>query len=440
MLLWLGKQFHVFFSQNNDDTDFRAINSSIVLHRWADRELHLSDSLENTNPILRWCLSADSPEKTQKEVLRLFADYRERKLLDEEAQCAEALLHHVLGNPSKAKDSLPSGDNSSYTKLCAAIIYKKDLLPLIEESAYELRNRELHWWEIRALEQSFNKENAPEAITNSLFSNEKSQQIRAFNTWASIPYWLTLLLGLPLIRQFLKKESILPRDGYAFTIRYWPVLLVISVYFIGDFLNSKIANFVSYRADQTLGEDIGVITFDLIFRLFNAILLLAVFLPALKLIKPIFGLQRNIAWKLILGALSLDFIASLLISEITSALGPIDYPSFLSTTEDGWKGLALSLFASVLLAPLAEEIVFRGFLFRSMRNWAPFLLSGMISGIIFSVVHYYDLSGSLTLISFALISSWLYQRTGNILNCIIFHALVNLIIIAPSWLLYHYGY
>ena len=135
-----------------------------------------------------------------------------------------------------------------------------------------------------------------------------------------------------------------------------------------------------------------------------------------------------------------SFIFSTIIGEIAQRLGPIDYPSFISTTEDGWKGLAIALMSGLILAPISEEIVYRGFLFRTMRNWTPFLVSSIISGLIFSVVHNYDLSGSFTMISFAMIAAWLYQNTGNLLNCIIFHALANLIIIAPNWLLYHYRF
>jgi membrane protease YdiL (CAAX protease family) len=84
--------------------------------------------------------------------------------------------------------------------------------------------------------------------------------------------------------------------------------------------------------------------------------------------------------------------------------------------------------ATVVVAPVAEELLFRGFLHRS---WAPSWLgvSGTIilTSALWAALHQqYDPIGILCIFLMGLMLGWLRQRSGSTALTIVLHALNNL--------------
>jgi len=90
------------------------------------------------------------------------------------------------------------------------------------------------------------------------------------------------------------------------------------------------------------------------------------------------------------------------------------------------KGLPtlLLLVQTVIFGPIAEELLFRGFLFKALRNKYPFAVSAGISSLIFSLLHL-EPGHILPLFVIGMALSYLYERTQNITSPIIFHTLFN---------------
>jgi hypothetical protein len=91
---------------------------------------------------------------------------------------------------------------------------------------------------------------------------------------------------------------------------------------------------------------------------------------------------------------------------------------------------ALLFPAVVLLAPIAEELLFRGALLRSLqRHWSPGM-AVFVSALIFAVIHlvdpdtYYYVPAFLLL---GLVSGWRAVVTGNLTQSIFLHAGFNLV-------------
>ncbi|MDN5325971.1 MAG: protease family protein [Moorella sp. (in: firmicutes)] len=94
----------------------------------------------------------------------------------------------------------------------------------------------------------------------------------------------------------------------------------------------------------------------------------------------------------------------------------------------GPADLIIPLFLGTVLAPLTEELYFRGFLFPALKDRYG-LQAGLVgSGVIFALLHL-DLWRFLPLALGGIGLAYLYERTGNILASIIAHATWNTVMI-----------
>lgn len=86
---------------------------------------------------------------------------------------------------------------------------------------------------------------------------------------------------------------------------------------------------------------------------------------------------------------------------------------------------------TVLLAPVVEELVFRGGLFRFLHGRLPYAVALLLPALVFASLHvnFKTLEGLITLApltAFAVIFSLAYERTGRIAVVMIAHGLFNL--------------
>ncbi|MHB8491888.1 MAG: CPBP family intramembrane glutamic endopeptidase [Solirubrobacteraceae bacterium] len=96
---------------------------------------------------------------------------------------------------------------------------------------------------------------------------------------------------------------------------------------------------------------------------------------------------------------------------------------------EGTALLILSAGLTCILAPVAEEILFRGYIFGALSNWRGPWPAALITGLLFGAVH----AGSapvLDLVPLAVLGVFLcllYRATGSLYPCIGVHALNNAI-------------
>jgi membrane protease YdiL (CAAX protease family) len=88
--------------------------------------------------------------------------------------------------------------------------------------------------------------------------------------------------------------------------------------------------------------------------------------------------------------------------------------------------LVVGALVVIVVAPACEEIFFRGFLFRVLRQRMGFWLAAAVDGVIFGAVHLSPaIIPILAVLGIAL--CWVYERTGSVFPCIAIHALNNTI-------------
>jgi membrane protease YdiL (CAAX protease family) len=137
-------------------------------------------------------------------------------------------------------------------------------------------------------------------------------------------------------------------------------------------------------------------------------------------------------------ALGVGVLINVILQEITgrSVTTPEQVPSHL-----GPFGVVATILYGIVIAPIHEELFFRGILFRSIRDRQGFAAAAWGSGLAFGLVHYIPAPfvDSLLLMSvmvftgFAL--AFLYERRGNIVAPIFAHATFNTIGLLAIFLL-----
>jgi membrane protease YdiL (CAAX protease family) len=103
----------------------------------------------------------------------------------------------------------------------------------------------------------------------------------------------------------------------------------------------------------------------------------------------------------------------------------------------GWWGKAQVLFLGSVVAPIVEEIMFRGVLYRHMREatqrWAfllSFVVSALVVSFVFAVIHPQGFVAVPALMSLALGFTILREWRGSLISCMIAHGMNNALVMS----------
>ena len=99
-------------------------------------------------------------------------------------------------------------------------------------------------------------------------------------------------------------------------------------------------------------------------------------------------------------------------------------PDMLKNFSPGWPGLALALFLGAVVAPIAEETFFRGFLFAALRKDYPSWAAAGCTALIFAAGHMVP-GAIFPLYVLGFLLAWLRERTGSLWPSIAMHMLNN---------------
>ncbi len=94
--------------------------------------------------------------------------------------------------------------------------------------------------------------------------------------------------------------------------------------------------------------------------------------------------------------------------------------------------LPIVMIVSSILGPILEEIVFRKIIFGSLYNRFSFLLSALISSMLFAVAHM-DWSHIILYTAMGITFSYLYWRTKRIIVPIISHVMMNTFVVLVQY-------
>ncbi|MFZ2052005.1 MAG: type II CAAX endopeptidase family protein [Solirubrobacteraceae bacterium] len=141
-----------------------------------------------------------------------------------------------------------------------------------------------------------------------------------------------------------------------------------------------------------------------------------------------FGL-RGTPWRRAAGLVALAFVAFIVLAAIWSTLIHSETDKVLEKL-GAKEGVALLIGSAALtcvIAPICEELLFRGFIFTSLRNWKGPWVGAVLTALIFGGVHATSAPAEdlLPLAGLGFLLCLLYRATGSLYPCIALHALNN---------------
>jgi membrane protease YdiL (CAAX protease family) len=143
-----------------------------------------------------------------------------------------------------------------------------------------------------------------------------------------------------------------------------------------------------------------------------------------------FGLRPpGVGWRAATGMLVLLLVAFLVLSVVWAAVFHPENENLLDKlgANEATSLLLLSAGLTCVVAPICEELLFRGFIFTALRSWCKALPAAAITGALFGLVHFGS-APALDLVPLAGLGfglCLLYHYTGSLYPCIVAHSLNN---------------
>ena len=129
-----------------------------------------------------------------------------------------------------------------------------------------------------------------------------------------------------------------------------------------------------------------------------------------------------IVWLAMLGITALSYALGLRGDDVGSEGGGVIEKAFKAGPRGAW-----SIFlTTVVLAPIIEETVFRGFLLPSLTKYMPTWNALAVTTVVFALVHDHNTGDTLQLLCVGAVAGSVYCRTRNLAASVLVHASFNL--------------
>ena len=387
-----------------------------------DRDLRLADAMAADPRWLRWLAGVEDPGVARQNALKVFENLAAENAITPAGLEAFAVVKSVQeGVPLyKVLKELTGGR------------LRADFAEISER----LANHQGTWWHARLIE-TWEKTRPPAASWRQAFETD-SLQLRNRALVARSSVWLIGLAGLGFIPRTLRelKRGLSARlRGYGGA---WPIQLGLLV-----FLMATLA-WIGFTTTLGLGihglpdlhPALGIIL-DSAARLLPPLIAIGLLFRRPSHAGRVLGFGKPFAAQTILGLFALLMIGELILRRSIGSEGSSQPGGGLSIGEAGLWGLAFAITSACVLAPLAEETLYRGVLFRSLWNRLGVIPSAFMSSAVFALFHFYDGYGLASVGIFGFSCALLYAATGSLGASIVLHMLYNSAIKIPNWLIYH---
>jgi len=373
----------------------------ITLNR-LDRNLRLAEGMAEDPSLLRWLAHAQSPEVAIADGIRSLEQLLHGKALGPRGLQAYVVL-------LATRDGHPIGG----------------YLSQIETPSSD--SLDSSWWGIKIASENFTF--PPTSITQAV-------RTRAILTGSII--WALGIFGLAFVPTALRCLRSAFRNktrGYA---SGWNPSLGLTVFLLATLALIGFSGVIEVGIAQMPGiSPVVAILLDTFTRVLPTLIALGLLFRKFSHIPRATGLNGHIHPPVLIGIFSMLVVIDQLLRWALGSFISKDPTGGLSYGDSGIFGLVFLIVSACLIAPLAEEILYRGVLYRSLANRAGVLAAAVISSLVFASLHFYDVYGLASVATFGFVCALLYQATGSLSNVVVLHMLYNATILLPQWTIYH---
>lgn len=408
-------------------------SEGLVLHAW-DRTLRVNDALKDAPDWQKWMLNYDATDDSIGSAAESLALLEKYELLENEGEFALAITERQLGEKANV-ENLRAWQRRAY-------MHQPLNAKQWERWQRDLDDGKVTWWDLE-LVKSY-----AEATKDQRFLDEvERENQRTIYTMhaAACAYafvWLLVLIGLAFVPHAWKQLRSLGRqrreDRCVSYPLHWSIKVIFVLFFATELFADQVMEYLGFLYyiidDEYWPNVIG----DTLWRMIPAILMMFILFRNPKWLIDRFGLNQKPRWAIILAVFGVLSILDPALYALIGFTSDTDPTMGLDPMENGWRGLGYGLLSACIMAPVMEELIFRGFLMNPMlRKWG-FWIAALVTTLLFAISHYYDLYGTISVGLFGFSAAAIYYLTRSLTNTIILHVIYNFTITVPMWLLFHH--
>ncbi|MEO5716610.1 MAG: CPBP family intramembrane glutamic endopeptidase [Luteolibacter sp.] len=387
-----------------------------------DRDLRLADVMTEDPVWLRSLAGVETPVVARREALEVFQKLAAEKSISPRGSEAFAIV-------KAEQERLPVLETLEN-------VLGGNMISDFAESSNNLATHRGTWWHAKMIE-AWEKNAQPGRHWRQVYG-EDCLQLKTRTVFVRSAVWLLGAVGLfflPSALWRLKTVGHAKRKGYGGA---WPISLGLVV-----FLAATLA-WIGFNMTLETGIDslpglpqvLGIFL-DSAARLLPMLIALGLLFKRPSHAARVMGMDRPIEFRAILGLFALLMIVDEALRALFGSAVSNDPGGGLSAGDAGLWGLVFAIISACLLAPLAEETLYRGVLFRSFWNRLGVVPAAVLSSVIFAALHFYDAYGFVSVGIFGFTCALLYASTGSLGTVIALHLLYNTSIKIPEWVVYH---
>lgn len=387
-----------------------------------DRDLRLSDAMVEDPAWQKWLAGVRQPVEVRREALEALEKLADAKSISPRGVEAYAII-------KAEQEGLP-------IRQVLGQALRGQMISDFETTSQDLANHQGTWWHAKLID-SWEEHARPGAHWRQAHG-EDTIELKTRAVWARSVIWLMGVVGLV----FVPGALICLRKGFSAKLTGysagWPLQLGLVVFLVATlaWIGFSMTLELGIGALPGLHPAMGIFLDSTARLLPTAIAMGLLFRRGSHVFRVMgLGMGSQIPVRNVLGVFSLLMLIDQVLSRVMAGGDP-DPAGGLSIGESGWWGLSFAVVSACVLAPIAEETLYRGVLFRSFRNHLGVTAAAVASSVIFAILHFYDGYGLLSVGIFGFCCALLYSSTGSLAAVIALHMLYNASIKIPEWIVY----
>lgn len=423
MGVWLwNNHFGATVAYNRDDGQMALLK--------IDRDLRLAEATAHLPPLLRKALAVEDRETVLRSAVDALDSLAIEGAIDEEGLYAMLIL-----------DSIQRGRNPAELDF-AGLPGAPDVKAVIRRIA----DGRDPWWDREYLRWYGRLHQRAPGLEIPAGEDPRNQRLAWRTIVARGSVWLLVIVGLGFVPRTLWAFGRALRSREHGYIHSWPVALGLGVFLMAYLASIGFGRTIDMLISGNISGD-GAAPIALPPWFFVLLDAATRALPPLVAVGFLFRRSRHAVKRLglaarpdlalILGTFALLALVDQVLKHTLGAAAAPDPTGGLSFLEAGTWGLVFAISSACIAAPVAEEILYRGVLFRSLANGLRVPAATLISATVFAIVHFYSAYGLVSVGIFGAACALSYTATGGLTTAILLHALYNSAIKIPEWIVYH---